>query len=111
MCGHDPACKKIENQNGAYFQAIDITVKRNAFGRQLGSFFTCGEFKGLGHIPMTFIRAPYITQTSDNVEILSKVNDHVVAARAKNVLVTAFHPELTDDSRVHEYFLKMIKNS
>jgi 5'-phosphate synthase pdxT subunit len=102
--------KRIENQDDAYFQAIDITVKRNAFGRQLGSFFTCEEFKELGRIPMTFIRAPYITQASDDVEILGKVNDHIVAARAKNVLVTAFHPELTEDSRVHEYFLKMIKN-
>jgi 5'-phosphate synthase pdxT subunit len=100
--------KKIENQADAYFQAIDITAKRNAFGRQLGSFFTYEEFAGIGRIPMTFIRAPYITHTSNDVQILAKANGHVVAARQGGVLVTAFHPELTQDSRVHEYFLKMI---
>jgi 5'-phosphate synthase pdxT subunit len=99
---------KIENQAEAYFQAIDITVKRNAFGRQLGSFFTYEKFAGIGRIPMTFIRAPYITGASDYARILAKVDGHIVAARQDKVLVTAFHPELTEDSRIHEYFLKMV---
>lgn len=98
--------KKIENNDNVYFGAIDITAKRNAFGRQLGSFHTDEEFLGIGRVPMTFIRAPYIETAADDVEILSSVNGSIIAAKQKNVLVTAFHPELTDDLRVYEYFFK-----
>ncbi len=98
--------KKIENDPNVYFGAIDILVKRNAFGRQLGSFRTDGDFAGIGSVPMTFIRAPYVENVGPDVTILSKVNGHIVAAEQKNILVTAFHPELTDDSRIHAYFLK-----
>lgn len=101
--------KKIENDDNVYFGAIDITVRRNAFGRQLGSFHTEEEFMGIGQVPMTFIRAPYIEAVGDNVDILSMVNGHIIAAKQKNVLVTAFHPELTDDLRIHEYFLNKCK--
>ena len=90
----------------ANFHAIDITVKRNAYGRQLGSFFVEGELKGVGRIPMTFIRAPYIESAGESVEILSIVDNHIVAAREKNVLVTSYHPELTGDNRVHKFFLE-----
>ena len=88
---------------------MDISVKRNAYGRQLGSFYTEEEMQGVGRIPMTFIRAPYIEAVSGNAEILATVNKKIVAAREGNQLVTAFHPELNDDTRVHEYFLQMIK--
>lgn len=98
--------KKIENNQNICFGAIDISVKRNAFGRQLGSFNTQEEFLGIGSVPMTFIRAPYIETAADDVQILSRAYGHIIAARQKNVLVTAFHPELTDDNRIHEYFLK-----
>jgi 5'-phosphate synthase pdxT subunit len=91
-----------------YFKAIDIAVKRNAYGRQLGSFYTEAEMKGVGTIPMTFIRAPYIESVGKGVEILSEVEGHIVAAREKNVLVTSYHPELTEDNRVHRYFVDMI---
>lgn len=87
---------------------MDITAKRNAYGRQLGSFKTFEEFKGIGKIEMTFIRAPYIENVGDGTEILAEVNGNIVAAREKNMLVTAFHPELNDSAAVHEYFLKMI---
>jgi 5'-phosphate synthase pdxT subunit len=90
----------------SYFSAIDIVVKRNAYGRQLGSFFTEAQFKGIGIIPMTFIRAPYIESAGEGVEILSVVDNHIVAAREKNVLVTSYHPELTSDNRVHQYFIE-----
>lgn len=100
--------KKIENDNNVYFGAIDITAKRNAFGRQLGSFHTDEEFNGIGTIPMTFIRAPYIASSADNVEVLATAKDHAVAARQGNVLVTAFHPELTEDLSVHKYFVDML---
>lgn len=87
------------------FQAMDIIVKRNAYGRQLGSFSVEAEMKGAGKIPMVFIRAPYIESAGKDVEILSVVDGHIVAARQKNILVTSFHPELTSDTRVHEYFV------
>ena len=98
--------KRIVDTETSHFGVIDITVKRNAYGRQLGSFFTEAEFKGIGVIPMTFIRAPYIESVGPNVEILSVVNDHIVAAREKNILVTSYHPELTSDNRVHQYFIE-----
>lgn len=88
---------------------MNISVKRNAYGRQLGSFHTEADFKGLGSIPMTFIRAPYINEVSGKAKILASVNDHIVAAREENQLVTAFHPELSKDLSVHQYFLNMIR--
>jgi len=97
---------KILLQDTVFFGAMDITVKRNAFGRQLGSFHTRGAFGAMKNVPMTFIRAPYIESAGEQVEILSQTEGHITAARQGNVLVTAFHPELTDDLRVHEYFLK-----
>jgi 5'-phosphate synthase pdxT subunit len=98
--------KRIVNDDRLYFQAMDISVKRNAYGRQLGSFCAVENFEGIGRIPMTFIRAPFIERIDDeNVQILCRMDDHIVAARQKNMLVTSFHPELTDDLRVHQYFL------
>jgi 5'-phosphate synthase pdxT subunit len=96
----------ISNDNNRYFCAMDITVRRNAYGRQLGSFRTEGYFTGIGEIPMTFIRAPYIEEVSGNeqVQVLALIEDHIVAARQKNILVTSFHPELTDDISVHRYW-------
>ena len=98
--------REIAGTETAYFGSIDIVVKRNAYGRQLGSFFTEAEMKEIGTIPMTFIRAPYIESTGAGVEILSVVDGRIVAAREKTVLVTAFHPELTSDNRVHRYFIE-----
>jgi 5'-phosphate synthase pdxT subunit len=100
--------REIAGTKTAYFGAIDIAVKRNAYGRQLGSFFTEADMKGVGTVPMTFIRAPYIESTGTGVEILSVVDGHIVAAREKNVLVTSFHPELTSDNRVHRYFMESV---
>ncbi|MCL1933026.1 MAG: pyridoxal 5'-phosphate synthase glutaminase subunit PdxT [Candidatus Azobacteroides sp.] len=99
---------KIAGTEITYFASMDIVAKRNAYGRQLGSFYTEAELKGIGIIPMVFIRAPYIESAGESVEILSVVNDRIVAAREKNILVTSYHPELTSDNRVHQYFLKMI---
>ena len=86
---------------------MNIKAKRNAYGRQLGSFSKTDTFKGVGSIPMTFIRAPYIESVGEGVEVLSEVDGRIVAARQGKQLVTAFHPELDSDLRVHEYFLKM----
>lgn len=90
---------------------MQITTARNAYGRQLGSFRVESTFVGIeGQIPMTFIRAPYIKEAKEAVEVLAKVDDRIVAARQGNQLVTAFHPELDTDTHVHEYFLNMIRN-
>ncbi len=90
---------------------MQITTARNAYGRQLGSFRVESTFAGIeGQIPMTFIRAPYIKESTEAVEVLAKVDDRIVAARQGNQLVTAFHPELDADTQVHEYFLSMIRN-
>ena len=90
---------------------MQITTARTAYGRQLGSFRVESTFVGIeGQIPMTFIRAPYIKDATEAVEVLAKVDDRIVAARQGNQLVTAFHPELDADTHVHEYFLNMIRN-
>ncbi|MGM9618657.1 MAG: pyridoxal 5'-phosphate synthase glutaminase subunit PdxT [Oscillospiraceae bacterium] len=91
------------------FETMDISVRRNAYGRQLGSFYAEGEVKGVGRVPMTFIRAPYIESISGQAEALATVDGHIVAARQGNQLVTAFHPELNDDVAIHRYFLEMIR--
>ncbi len=103
--------KKIENDDRVHLSLMDIKVKRNAYGRQLGSFFTENEFKHVGKVPMTFIRAPYITEVGENVEILSEVDGNIVAAKENNILVTSYHPELNDDLRVHKFFIDMCKKA
>jgi 5'-phosphate synthase pdxT subunit len=89
---------------------IDIRARRNAFGRQLRSFETDLELAGVagGPVRAVFIRAPWIEQAGDGVELLAEVDGHPVAARQDNVLVFAFHPELGDDRRVHRAFLDMV---
>ena len=93
-----------------HLATMDIRVRRNAYGRQLGSFHTEGTVKGLGdHVPMTFIRAPYIDEIlSPRSEVLAEVDGHIVAARQGNQLATAFHPELDPDLCLHQYFLQML---
>lgn len=89
------------------FGTMDISVKRNAYGRQLGSFYTEEACKGIGTVPMTFIRAPYIASVAGDTEVLAVVDGHIVAARQGKQLVTAFHPELSSDLAVHRYFLEV----
>ena len=97
--------KRIENDAAVHLGTMDICAKRNAYGRQLGSFETVGAFADRGKIPMVFIRAPYITDCGANVKILAECEGKIVAARQGNQLVTAFHPELTDDLTIHRYFI------
>lgn len=92
-----------------YFGSMDITVRRNAFGRQLGSFKTNGQFEGIGEIPMVFIRAPYIESMGSSVKPLASIDGKIVAAETEKILVTAFHPELTEDLRVLKYFLNKVR--
>lgn len=105
--------KDIQGQKESYFKVIDIKVKRNAYGSQLNSFSIEEMLEDIDKEPieLVFIRAPYITTVGSNVTILKKVRKNIVAAKEKNVLVTSFHPELTEDTRFHKYFIdKFIKN-
>ena len=88
---------------------MNITVKRNAYGRQLGSFVANEEMKGIGKVDMVFIRAPYIEKAGEGCEVLATVDGNIVAARQANQLVTAFHPELGEDTRIHEYFVDICR--
>ena len=103
--------KTIVGDQTKHLASMDISVARNAYGRQLGSFVTNADFKGIGEIPMVFIRGPIIETVGPEVEVLSQVKGAIVAAKEKNMLVTSFHPELTGDTRVHAYFLEIINQS
>ncbi len=98
-----------DNADREMIGTMDIRVRRNAYGRQLGSFHTDLEWNGES-IPATFIRAPYIESVGEGVKVLSIVDKKIVAAEQDNMLVTAFHPELDDDMTVHKHFLAKIRN-
>ena len=102
--------KEIDNDHRNHLATLNIVAKRNAYGRQLGSFNTVSKFNNK-EIPMTFIRAPYVEKANNDVEILSIVDNKIVAVRQNNQLATAFHPELTDCYDVHKYFINMVKNN
>ena len=98
----------IVNDNRSHFATMPVSVRRNAYGRQLGSFSTTGAFRGLGEIPMIFIRAPYIEAVSKDTEVLAEIDGKIVAAKHGNQLATAFHPELGSDDRIHRIFADMM---
>jgi 5'-phosphate synthase pdxT subunit len=88
---------------------IDMTVRRNAFGRQVDSFEEDIEFRGLdGPAHAVFIRAPWVERVGPGVEVLAKAGEHIVAVRQGRVLATAFHPEMTGDRRVHRLFVDIV---
>jgi len=100
----------VVNDGREFLGTFPIRVRRNAFGRQLGSFSATSRFKGVGDVPMEFIRAPVIESAGDGVDILAETDGRIVAARYGDQLVTAFHPELTDDLSVHRYFVGMAED-
>lgn len=100
---------KLSNDGNVYLGTLDATVRRNAYGRQLGSFAEELDFKGVGKFPAVFIRAPFVESAGKNVEILAEHKGKIVAVRQGHMLATAFHPELTGDLRIHAYFLDMIR--
>ncbi|MCR5416194.1 MAG: pyridoxal 5'-phosphate synthase glutaminase subunit PdxT [Pseudobutyrivibrio sp.] len=92
-----------------HLQTLPVTIRRNAYGRQLGSFTTTSDFGPIKNVSMTFIRAPYFNSIeSPDVKVLSTVDDHVVAVRYQNQVALSFHPEVTEDTRIHEYFLQEV---
>ena len=104
----------IEGDDTVHLGTLPVTVKRNAYGRQLGSFHTEAELKGIGEVPMTFIRAPFVESvhadaSGNTPEILSIVENRIVGVKYKNQMAFAFHPELDQDTRIHEAFLGMIR--
>jgi 5'-phosphate synthase pdxT subunit len=99
--------EELSNDEKKHFATLPVTVKRNAYGRQLGSFHTLAELKGIGTIPMTFIRAPYIENVRAGAEVLARVDGNIVAVRWKNQIGLSFHPELDKDDGVHRMFLEM----
>lgn len=102
-------CAGLILLDNLHLNTMNIEAKRNAYGRQLGSFHRLSEFDGLGVVPMTFIRAPYIAKAGEGVSVLATVNGNIVAARQENQLVTAFHPELDTDTKIHEMFVNMCR--
>jgi 5'-phosphate synthase pdxT subunit len=104
-------CAGLILLDNGHLATMNVHARRNAYGRQLGSFFTTAAFKGIGEIPMTFIRAPYIETAGENVELLATVDGKAVAARQDRQLVTAFHPELNQDTRLHQYFLDIVADA
>lgn len=102
--------KEIIDSNTSHLNLMDISVKRNAFGRQVDSFVTALDVRGLNDpFNAIFIRAPYIESAGKNVEILATYDGKIVAAKQDHILVSSFHPELTDDNRFLELFVEMVK--
>ena len=99
--------KELSGGETPCFGTLDVVVKRNAYGRQLGSF-RCMERFADREIEERFIRAPYVERVGEGVEILSEHDGKIVAVRQDNQLAVAFHPELTDDATVYRYFLNLI---
>jgi 5'-phosphate synthase pdxT subunit len=96
------------------FGGLDVTVRRNAFGRQVDSFESDLDFAGVGTVHAVFIRAPWVERAAAGVEILARVeggpaDGTIVAVRQGNLLATSFHPELTGDTRVHAFFVEMVR--
>jgi 5'-phosphate synthase pdxT subunit len=104
--------KNIENDKKNHLQVMDITVKRNAYGSQINSFLTYERINKVynGEVPLIFVRAPYITKVGNDVDVLCKVDENIVAVRQDNMLATSFHPELTDNLQFHRYFVNMCSN-
>jgi len=104
--------KEIAGGEQAHLQLMDMVVQRNAFGRQRESFETELDVKGIDEkIRAVFIRAPLIKEVGPDVDVLSVHNGEIVAARQGHLLAVSFHPELTDDYRLHQYFLDMVRES
>ena len=102
--------KEIEGEE-PHLGVMDIRVRRNAYGRQIDSFIAHEVIEEFSPLPLelVFVRAPAIEKTFGKAKVLKELNGRIIAARQENMLVTSFHPELTDDETVHRYFISMIK--
>ena len=96
-----------EQHNSTWLATLPVTVRRNAYGRQLGSFHASSYFDGLGEVPMTFIRAPFVTEVGTGTKILSRVDGNIVAVQNGNQIGLSFHPELDESTLIHELLLRL----
>ncbi|GEK59660.1 pyridoxal 5'-phosphate synthase glutaminase subunit PdxT [Marinococcus halophilus] len=102
----------VVGEPGGHLELMDMTVQRNAFGRQRESFETRLSIRGVADdAEAVFIRAPLITEVGQNVEVLAEYNDEIVVARQDHLLSCSFHPELTNDRRFHQYFVQMVREA
>ena len=101
--------QKLDADETVHFGTLPVTVRRNAYGRQLGSFETRAAVGEIADFPLVFIRAPYITERRGDVNVLSTVDGNVVGVEYKNQIGLAFHPEMTSDSRIHESFFRKVR--
>ena len=99
--------EKISNDENTYLGTLPVTVRRNAYGRQLGSFYTEEEVTGVGKSPMAFIRAPFVESAGADTEIIARVDGNIVGVKYHNQIGVSFHPEVTECTRLHEYFLRI----
>ena len=108
--------EKIAGESRTHFATLPAIIRRNAYGRQLGSFFTENEVAHVGIVPQTFIRAPFFESVGNEVEVLSRTAssntadapEQIVAVRYKNQIALSFHPELNNDTSIHRYFLGLV---
>jgi 5'-phosphate synthase pdxT subunit len=105
------AVSQVEDKDIQLLGLLDAEVDRNAFGRQRDSFESALEVEGVGKVPAVFIRAPVLTKVSRPTEVLAENERGIVAVRKGRILGTAFHPELTDDTRLHEWFITMAEQA
>jgi len=103
--------EKIDKDKEGHLRTLPVKVIRNAYGRQLGSFIAKEDVGDVDKYPMKFIRAPYIEKVRSDVTILSKVDEKIVAVRYKNQIGLSFHPELTEDYRLHKKFIEIVRKS
>ncbi|MCR5640777.1 MAG: pyridoxal 5'-phosphate synthase glutaminase subunit PdxT [Lachnospiraceae bacterium] len=102
----------IDNDSATHLKTLPATIHRNAYGRQLGSFATLAPCGNITDFPMVFIRAPYFTEVEDaDVTVLARVAGAIVGVRYHNQLALSFHPELSGDTRIHQYFLNMMQST
>ena len=100
--------QSIDNDDNRYLGTLPVSVRRNAYGRQLGSFETIQKAGDFEDFPMVFIRAPYISEAADGVEVLAEVDGKIVGVRYGKQIGLAFHPEISGDDRIHREFLEII---
>lgn len=99
----------LDQGQAPHFATLPMTVRRNAYGRQLGSFRTHAHYEDIGAIPMTFIRAPYVLKAGKDVRVMATVDNNIVAVEYDKQIALAFHPELDEDNRLHQRFIDLCR--
>lgn len=103
--------EQLSNADNVGFGTLPVIVRRNAYGRQLGSFISREEVKGVGEVPMVFIRAPYIEEAAPEAEVIATTGGNIVGVRCRNQIGISFHPEVTEDLSMHRYFIDMVREN